>query len=75
MFGLQPTHILIIVVVALLFFGPNRLPELARSIGTAMREFQDAMKEGAQSSSEQAIKATSTEEKEPANNQESTSAK
>jgi sec-independent protein translocase protein TatA len=52
MFGLQPTHILIIVVVALLFFGPQRLPELARSLGKSMKEFQGAMREGAKSSSE-----------------------
>ncbi len=51
MFGLQPTHILIIVIVALLFFGPKRLPELARSIGKSMKEFQAAMKEGANNSS------------------------
>lgn len=45
MFGLQPTHLLIIVAVALFFFGPTRLPELARSLGKAMREFQSAVKE------------------------------
>jgi sec-independent protein translocase protein TatA len=60
MFGLQPTHVLIIVVIALIFFGPNRLPDLARSIGKSMREFQDALKEGAQNPSAE-IKAPSTD--------------
>ncbi len=45
MFGLQPGDILIIVIVALLLFGPNRLPEIVRSIGKGIREFQGAMKE------------------------------
>ncbi len=45
MFGLQPGDILIIVIVALLLFGPNRLPDVVRSIGKGIREFQGAMKE------------------------------
>jgi TatA/E family protein of Tat protein translocase len=39
-FGIQPIHILIIVLVALLVFGPKRLPEIGRSIGQGMREFK-----------------------------------
>jgi sec-independent protein translocase protein TatA len=54
MFGIQPIHIVIIVVVALLIFGPRRLPEMGRSIGKALNEFRrgtkevtDAFREGA----------------------------
>ena len=39
----EPADFLIIVLVGLLFFGANRLPEAARSIGKAMREFRDAV--------------------------------
>lgn len=39
----QPTHILIILVVAFLVFGAKRLPEMARSLGTGIREFKDSI--------------------------------
>ena len=45
MFGLQPTHLIIIFVVALLIFGPSRLPEIGRALGKTIREFQDVSKE------------------------------
>ena len=35
-----PAEILVILVVALLVFGPQRLPELARQVGSAMRELR-----------------------------------
>jgi len=40
MFGIQPIHIVIIVLVALLIFGPKRLPEIGRGIGRAINEFR-----------------------------------
>ena len=45
MLGLQPIHIVIIVVVALLIFGPKRLPEMGRSIGKAINEFRNGTRE------------------------------
>ena len=44
MFGLQPTHIIIIAVIALLVFGPSRLPSIGRAAGKTIREFQSGMK-------------------------------
>ena len=35
-----PLEILVVAVIALIVFGPQRLPELARSIGRAMAEFR-----------------------------------
>ena len=35
--------IVIILVVALLVFGPKRLPEMGRSLGSGMREFKDSI--------------------------------
>jgi TatA/E family protein of Tat protein translocase len=45
MFGIQPIHIVIIVLVALLIFGPKRLPEIGRGIGKAINEFRQGTKE------------------------------
>ncbi len=52
MFGLQPTHLIIILVVALLIFGPSRLPEIGKALGKTIREFQAATKETTQAFSE-----------------------
>ncbi len=50
MFGLQPTHWLIIAVVALLFFAPQRLPELMRALGKTVKEFRAGVRESDQPS-------------------------
>jgi sec-independent protein translocase protein TatA len=39
----QPMHLLLILGIALLFFGPKRLPELGKGLGTSIRDFKDAM--------------------------------
>jgi TatA/E family protein of Tat protein translocase len=39
-FGIQPIHIIFIVIVALLVFGPRRLPEIGRNIGKALNEIR-----------------------------------
>jgi sec-independent protein translocase protein TatA len=38
--SLGPAEILVILVVALLVFGPHRLPEVGRQVGRTMREFR-----------------------------------
>ena len=42
MFGLQPWHLIVILAVALIIFGPARLPEIGKAIGSSIREFRDA---------------------------------
>lgn len=42
---LQPTHLLFILVVALLVFGPKRLPELGRAIGQSINSFKTGLSE------------------------------
>jgi sec-independent protein translocase protein TatA len=42
---LQPTHLLVIFGIALLVFGPRKLPELGKGIGESIRGFKSAMKE------------------------------
>ena len=44
-FGLQPIHIVFIFIVALLLFGPKRLPEIGRTIGKALNEFRNGTRE------------------------------
>jgi sec-independent protein translocase protein TatA len=40
---LTPTHVAILLIVALLILGPKRLPEAGRALGTGIREFKDAI--------------------------------
>ena len=43
MFRPEPLDIVIILLVGMLLFGANRLPESARAIGKAIREFKNAL--------------------------------
>jgi sec-independent protein translocase protein TatB len=45
MFGIGMPELIVIAVVALIVLGPNKLPELAKSMGRAMREFKKATSE------------------------------
>ncbi|MDD5763203.1 MAG: twin-arginine translocase TatA/TatE family subunit [bacterium] len=42
----QPMHLLFILVIALVVFGPGKLPELGASLGKGIGEFKKAMAEG-----------------------------
>jgi sec-independent protein translocase protein TatA len=42
---LQPTHLILILGVALLIFGPKKLPELGKGIGEGIRGFKRAIAE------------------------------
>lgn len=39
---LQPTHLLIILLAALLILGPKKLPQASRAVGRSIREFRSA---------------------------------
>ena len=39
----QPMHLLIIFAIALLVFGPKKLPELGKGLGESIRGFKSAM--------------------------------
>ena len=39
----QPMHLIIILAIALIIFGPGKLPELGKGLGKGIREFKKAM--------------------------------
>ena len=67
MFNIGLPELLIILALALIVFGPNKLPELAKAFGRAMREFRKATEEvkesfEAETKDLEEIKSTLTEE-------------
>jgi sec-independent protein translocase protein TatA len=48
MFGLGTQELLVILVIVLVLFGANRLPQIARSLGSSMKEFKKGINEGQQ---------------------------
>jgi sec-independent protein translocase protein TatA len=43
--GLQPWHLIVLVVVLIVVFGSRKLPDAARSLGKSMRIFKSEMRE------------------------------
>ena len=41
--NIGPLELAIVLVIALVIFGPKRLPDLGRSLGKGMREFKDSI--------------------------------
>ncbi len=58
---LQPMHLLIILVIVLIIFGPGKLPALGESLGKSIRGFKKAMSE----KDNDTAKAAKAEEKKP----------
>jgi len=50
---LQPTHLLVILAVALFVFGPKKLPELGKGLGDGIRNFRDSMKQATETKPEE----------------------
>ncbi len=42
----QPFHMIVILAIALIIFGPGKLPELGAGLGKSIREFKKALSEG-----------------------------
>ncbi len=61
----QPMHLLVILFIALLIFGPRKLPELGKGLGEAIRGFKDALggKEPAKPEEKAAPEKPGSEEK------------
>lgn len=56
-----PTHLLIILVIALLIFGPRKLPELGKGLGEGLRGFKDGIKGAASTDAAKQDTVTKTE--------------
>jgi len=41
--NIGPLELAIVLVIALVIFGPKRLPDLGKSLGSGMREFKDSL--------------------------------
>jgi sec-independent protein translocase protein TatA len=41
----QPMHLLVILFIALMIFGPKKLPELGKGLGDGIRSFKSSMKD------------------------------
>ena len=44
--NLKPTELLIVLVIILILFGGSKLPQLAKNLGRAQKEFKDGLDEG-----------------------------
>lgn len=40
----QPMHLIVILFIALMVFGPRKLPELGKGLGDGIRSFKDSMR-------------------------------
>jgi TatA/E family protein of Tat protein translocase len=59
MFRNPLVDIFVVLLVILLFFGPKRLPELGRSLGSGIREFKDGIGGGSDAKEEEPGELTS----------------
>jgi sec-independent protein translocase protein TatA len=55
---LSPSHLLLILVVALVVLGPKRLPEAGRGLGSAIRDFKDSLSTPERSAEQAAIQSS-----------------
>jgi sec-independent protein translocase protein TatA len=64
---LQPTHLLLILAIALIVFGPKKLPELGRGLGQAIRGFKTAINDEEARADESSPKSLPGDRQPPAN--------
>ncbi len=62
---LQPTHLIFVLVIALLVLGPKRLPEVGRSLGKGLRDFKAAVSGEEQDPPADVLNQTSVESTKP----------
>jgi sec-independent protein translocase protein TatA len=63
---LSPVHMVIILVIVLVLFGPGKLPDLGKGLGKGIREFKDALKGGMDASADKKEEVKKPEEEKKA---------
>jgi sec-independent protein translocase protein TatA len=63
----QPIHLLIILVIVLVIFGPGKLPELGSGLGKSIREFKKAMADSDKLIENKPMESSKNEEPHPEN--------
>jgi sec-independent protein translocase protein TatA len=58
---MQPMHLLVILFIALLFFGPSKLGDLGKGLGDGIRHFKNAMREESEPAATPAAAAPTAE--------------
>lgn len=53
----EPTHIIFILVIVLIIFGPGKLPELGKGLGKGIKEFKEAIRGGFGSDAEKPVES------------------
>ena len=64
--GIGPLELIIVLVIALVIFGPKRLPDLGRSLGTGMREFKDSITSSSKDDDDEPSAVTAARSDDPA---------
>lgn len=59
---LQPMHLLVILIIVLIVFGPGKLPQIGSGLGKSIREFKNALSEDDKKSIENETKKESEKE-------------
>ena len=62
---LTPTHVLLILAVALIVLGPKRLPEAGRGLGSAIRGFKESLSVSASSPEQPALEPSPETDRAP----------
>ena len=62
---LAPSHLIVVLIVAFLFFGGKKLPELGAGLGKGIRSFKDSMREVTADHDKIETASTKQTEKEP----------
>ncbi len=62
---LQPSHLMLIALVAVIVFGPSKIPELGKGIGEGIKNFKKGMKEATESVTKESATTTSSTHVEP----------
>ena len=62
----QPMHLVLILLIALVIFGPAKLPDIGKGLGEAIRGFKKSLNEGASESDKPLEISKKEDEKKPA---------